>query len=80
MLRILLPVAAYIKPKAKEFSLYDAQCEGLALRVQPSGVRSWVCWERTNGKTRRITLGRYPEIGAVRLIRTSLSLLQHTGT
>lgn len=51
-----------IKPKAKEFSLYDAQCEGLALRVQPSGVRSWVCWDRTNGKTRRITLGRYPEM------------------
>ena len=51
-----------IKPKAKEYSLYDAQFEGLALRVQSSGVRSWICWERNAGKTRRITLGRYPKM------------------
>jgi len=51
-----------IKPKPKEFSLYDAQCEGLALRIQPSGVRSWVFWERVDGKTRKITLGKYPDM------------------
>ncbi|MBL1435923.1 MAG: DUF4102 domain-containing protein [Rhodobacteraceae bacterium] len=53
---------AGIKPKPKEFSLYDAQCEGLALRVQPSGVRSWVYWERVDGKTRKIMFGKHPDL------------------
>lgn len=50
---------ASIKPRKKEYVLHDAQCEGLALRVQPGGAKSWVCWHREAGKTRRITLGRF---------------------
>jgi len=51
-----------LEPQSKEFSLYDAQCDGLALRIQPSGTRSWVTWERVDGKSRRITLGKHPEL------------------
>lgn len=32
------------------------------MRVQPSGAVAWVTWERTNGKTRRVTLGRMEEL------------------
>ncbi len=46
-----------IKPKEKEYTLYDAACDGLALRVQPSGAMSWVTWSK-GPKVRRITLGR----------------------
>lgn len=49
---------ASLKPKAKEYVVYDAGCPGLALRVQPGGARSWVSWERQDGKTRRVTLGK----------------------
>jgi integrase len=51
-----------LNPQPKEYSLYDAQCEGLALRIQPSGTQSWVTWKRVDGKSRRITLGKHPEM------------------
>ena len=64
-----------IKIKPKEYALYDAACDGLALRVQPSGAISWVVWENHNGKTRRITLGRFDALdldAARQLARTRL--------
>lgn len=42
---------------SKEMTIYDAGCPGLALRLRPSGARSWVTWNRTGTTTRRITLG-----------------------
>jgi len=53
---------ASLKTKKKEYTLHDARCEGLALRVQPSGAISWITWLRENGKTRRITLGKLAEL------------------
>ena len=50
------------KPRKKEYALYDAQCDGLALRVQPNGAKSWVCWHRENRKTRKITLGKFEDL------------------
>lgn len=52
-----------LKPKGKEYTVHDAGCDGLAIRVQPSGTRSWITWHRVSGKTRRITLGHYPQMG-----------------
>lgn len=48
-----------IKVQEKEYTLYDAACDALALRVQPSGAMSWVTWQKREGKTRRVTLGRF---------------------
>lgn len=47
---------------AKEILLRDAQCDGLCLRLQPSGSRSWVFWERRDGRSLRVTLGAYPAL------------------
>jgi len=33
---------ASLKPRDKEYTLHDARCDGLAIRVQPSGAMSWV--------------------------------------
>ncbi|MBY6058797.1 site-specific integrase [Leisingera daeponensis] len=55
-------ILSSLKPRKKEYVLHDAQCEGLALRVQPGGAKSWICWQRDAGKTRRITLGRLEDI------------------
>ena len=49
---------ASLQPRAKEYTLHDARCDGLAIRVQPSGAMSWVTWLREGGKTRRVTLGK----------------------
>ncbi len=48
-----------LNPKEREYVLYDAGCDGLAIRIQPGGAKSWVCWIRTQGKTHRVTLGNF---------------------
>lgn len=49
---------ASLKPRKEEYTLHDARCDGLAIRIQPSGAMAWVTWHRASGKTRRITLGK----------------------
>ena len=70
-------VLAGLKPRAREYTIRDARCAGLALRVQPSGARSWVCWHRTDGKTRRITLGRFEDL-SVEDARAAYRAFQNT--
>jgi integrase len=50
-------VADAASPRSREYALHDAQAAGLALRIRPSGVKTWVLRRRYNGKARRITLG-----------------------
>lgn len=47
---------------ATRTEIRDAQQPGLRLRISEQGTRSWVWLKKVNGRTRRITLGRYPEI------------------
>jgi Arm DNA-binding domain len=49
-------VAGY-KPKAKPYEVHDSDLRGLLLRVQPSGVKSYIV---TWGRGKRSTLGRHP--------------------
>lgn len=49
-------------PPAKEVLLRDAHCEGLCLRLQPGGSRSWILWERRDGRSHRVTLGAWPAL------------------
>lgn len=53
---------ASLKPAEKEQTIYDAGCPGLALRIQPKGARTWVCWEKTDGQTRRVSLGKVADL------------------
>jgi integrase len=49
---------------AKAYRVPDARCPGLAVRVAPSGLRTWdlAFRIRGSGKYRRLSLGRFPEI------------------
>ncbi len=49
----------------KRLELYDGGggVPGLCLRITPGGVKSWSVFYRTNGKLRRLTLGRFPDLG-----------------
>lgn len=49
-----------LKPKKRRYQITDQA--GLALRVQRSGVKSWVLRVPQNGRVIDITLGHWPEI------------------
>jgi len=51
------------KPKTGQDEHFDAGFPGLALRISYGGRRAWVMHYRINGKQRRMTIGRYPEVG-----------------
>ena len=50
-----------LKPQANRYEVFDALTPGLAIRVTPSGHKSWVLLYRHHGRLRRLTLGRYPD-------------------
>jgi hypothetical protein len=50
-----------LKPRAKRYEVFDALTPSLAIRVTPSGHKSWVLYYRHHGRQRRLTLGRYPD-------------------
>ncbi|MEW8646647.1 MAG: tyrosine-type recombinase/integrase [Candidatus Thiodiazotropha endolucinida] len=49
-----------LKPKSERYEIWEGN--GLGIRVTPKGVKSWVFIYRYQGKTRRLTLGRYPKM------------------
>ena len=49
------------KPKDKTYTLGDG--DGMYLEVMPNGSRFWrMAYRQTNGKTNRLTFGKYPEV------------------
>jgi integrase len=48
------------KPLARPYLVADGR--GLALRVSPSGARSWYYRYRFNGRANRLSLGEYPTV------------------
>lgn len=63
------------KPEAKPYEIHDTDLRGLLLRVQPSGVKSYiVTWSR--GKRR--TLGRHPVMTVARARNAALAALSES--
>ena len=61
-IRLTVKAIATAKPKAKEYTLWDNLLGHFGVRVQPSGVRSFIVQTRAQGRMRKITLGRFPEL------------------
>lgn len=78
MANLLLPLTDAIcqraKPERKEYALRDQRQPGLALRVQPSGTRSWIMRTRIKEKAVRHFLGNFPDVSvkAARQIANAL--------
>jgi integrase len=51
------------KPHEDAYQIWDTHQRGLALRIQPSGSRSWVVVYNRHGRTRWLTLGAADAIG-----------------
>lgn len=63
-------LCARARPGKREYAIRDTRLPGLALRIQPSGSRSWVIRARIDGKAVRRSLGSFPETG-VKAARTT---------
>lgn len=53
-------IAGLPKPSRGASYTYDSTAPSLAIRVTAAGVRSFVVVKKINGRTERITLGRFP--------------------
>jgi|AntAceMinimDraft_11_1070367.scaffolds.fasta_scaffold01498_13 integrase len=52
------------RPAAKEYTVPDNRLSGFALRVQPTGTKSWVLRLKIDGKAKRVTLGNAQTMSA----------------
>ena len=54
-----------LRPAEAPYRVPDQRCKGLAVRVAPSGVKTWDLAYRIRGtgKTRRLSLGRTTDVG-----------------
>lgn len=56
-------VVKNLKPDASRIvETFDGKLPGFAVRTFPSGVKSFVVFYRQQGRQRRMTLGRYPDL------------------
>ena len=73
--RLSANVVAAAKPGAKEYTLWDGTLAHFGMRVHPSGVKSFIVQTRAQGRMRKITLGRYPEMGIEKARREAATVL-----
>ena len=65
---------ANAQKKAGRYEIADSEQPGLRLIVQPSGVKSWAFrYERSDGTTQRVTLGRAAGPGALTLAQARIA-------
>ena len=53
---------ATARPKRCEYTLWDGALAHFGVRVQPTGVKSFIVQTRVRGRMRKLTLGRFPEM------------------
>jgi len=69
-----------LRPGAVRREIADGGCRGLYFIIQPSGVRSWACRYRVNGRSQKLTLGAFPTIGLPQARRMAAAALEHLAT
>jgi integrase len=76
MARLTKRIADAERPGGRDRILFDDELPCFALRVKPSGARSWlVQYRNAQGRSRKLTLGRYPATTAEEARRRALSTL-----
>ena len=48
---------ARLRPREREYTVWDSRVAGLGVRVRPTGGRSWVLLLDAGGRTKRVSLG-----------------------
>ncbi len=73
--RLSAAAIAAARPKAREFTLWDGTLANFGLRVHPSGAKSFIVQTRVRGRMRKITLGRFPDMGLVEARKEATAVL-----
>ena len=73
--RLTVKAITAAKPRAKEYTLWDGSLAHFGVRVHPSGVKSFIVQARAKGRMRKITLGRFPEMGIEQARREAAAML-----
>lgn len=77
-----LAIKGLVPRKTGIYDAFDAKVPGFAVRVFPSGAKSFVLLYRQQGRLRRLTLGRYPVLSlseARKLAQRALNGVAHGG-
>ena len=56
-MRLADATIARLRPRVREYTVWDSLVVGLGVRVRPTGGRSYVLLEDNGGRTRRVSLG-----------------------
>jgi len=73
--RLSANAVAAARPRTKEYTLWDGTLAHFGLRVHPSGVKSFIVQTRVQGRMRKLTLGRFPEMGVEKARREAAAML-----
>ena len=64
-----------VKPDtSKRLEIWDERIPGFGVRIAPSGTKTFVLMYRLHDRKRRISIGRYPEIGLAEARRIALEM------
>lgn len=70
-----------LRPRTEgRYEVFDSKIPGFAVRVSPSGIKSFVLLYRHHGRPRRLTIGRYPVLSlaeARKLANDALNRVAH---
>jgi len=67
-------------PVAGQTFTRDSELKGFAVRITTSGAKSFILEKRIEGKVKRLTLGRYPELTVEQARKEAHKLLGHIAT
>ena len=56
-MRLTDAAIARLRPRAREYTVWDTRVPGLGVRVRPSGGQSYVMLHETDGRSKRVSLG-----------------------
>ena len=64
-------------PETGQAFIRDTELKGFAVRITSSGAKSFILEKRIDGKVKRLTLGRYPELTVEQARKEAHKLLGH---
>lgn len=67
-------------PAAGQIFTRDVELKGFAVRITSSGAKSFILEKRIDGKVKRLTLGRYPELTVEQARKEAHKFLGHIAT
>ena len=73
--RLTVNAITAAKPRDTEYTIWDGALAHCGERVHSSRVRSFIVQTRAQGRMRKITLGRFPEMGIKKARRDAATML-----